>query len=76
MNTLRTIKAIENAYKLSHNITGDNQNCQFTALVDGHWRTVWVTPTTVTVGGIGLLAGSMIDALRTLFRNEYQALAS
>jgi len=74
MNTLQTIKCLENDYKLSHNITGDNQNCKFTALVDGNWRTVWVTPTTVTVGGLGLLAGSMIDALRTLFRNEYQAL--
>jgi uncharacterized membrane protein len=74
MTTLQTIKTIENDYKISHNITGDNQNCKFSALVDGSWRTVWVTPTTVTVGGLGLIAGSVVDSLRNLFRNECQAL--
>jgi uncharacterized membrane protein len=74
MTTLQTIKAIENDYKISHNITGDNENCKFSARVDGSWRTVWVTPTTVTVGGLGLIAGPVVDALRNLFRNECQAI--
>jgi|JI8StandDraft_1071087.scaffolds.fasta_scaffold506434_1 uncharacterized membrane protein len=74
MTTLRTIKTIENDYKMSHNITGDDQNCKFEALVNGAWRTVWVTPTTVTVGGLGLIAGSVVDALRSLFRSESEAL--
>lgn len=74
MTTLRTIKTIENDYKMSHNITGDDQNCKFEALVDGAWRTVWVTPTAVTVGGLGQIAGSVVEALRNLFRNECNAL--
>ena len=74
MTTLQTIKTIENDYKMSHNITGDDKNCKFEALVSGAWRTVWVTPTTVTVGGLGLIAGTVVDALRSLFRSECEAL--
>ena len=75
MTTRQIIEAIEHGYKASHAITGTTC-CQFTAFVRGAWRTVFVNATTVTVGGVGQIAGdTMVAALQAVLADEYFALA-